>query len=218
TAEGRGDGGTPLVAALFWGHRATAELLAERGGLHPRNLRVAAGLGREDVVDDLVRPDGTLSAEAGAHRGFYRPHSGFPAWHPGGSPQEALDEALAWAARSDRVDTLDVLVARGARVDADVYRGTALAWAAATGRVAAVERLIVLGADPSGRGTFGGPDHGDGITALHLAAQNGDIAVIRALLAGGADPAVVEAAHGGTAADWAGHFGHDAAAALLRPG
>ena len=76
----------------------------------------------------------------------------------------------------------------------------------------------MLGADPSGRGTFGGPDHGDGITALHLAAQNGDIAVIRALLAGGADPAVVEAAHGGTAADWAGHFGHDAAAALLRPG
>jgi len=218
TADGRGDGGTPLVAALFWGHRATAELLAERGGLHPRNLRVAAGLGRGDVVDDLVRPDGTLSPEAGAHRGFYRPHSGFPAWHPGGSPQEALDEALAWAARSDRVDTLDVLVARGARVDADVYRGTALAWAAATGRVAAVERLIVLGADPSGRGTFGGPDHGDGITALHLAAQNGDIAVIRALLAGGADPAVVEAAHGGTAADWAGHFGHDAAAALLRPG
>ena len=218
TAEGRGDGGTPLVAALFWGHRATAELLAERGGLHPRNLRVAAGLGREDVVDDLVRPDGTLSAEAGAHRGFYRPHSGFPAWHPGGSPQEALDEALAWAARSDRVDTLDVLVARGARVDADVYRGTALAWAAASGRVAAVERLIALGADPSGRGTFGGPDHGDGITALHLAAQNGDTAVIRALLAGGADPAVVEAAHGGTPADWAGHFGHDAAAALLRPG
>jgi len=218
TAEARGDGGTPLVAALFWGHRATAGLLAERGGLHPRNLRVAAGLGRDDVVDELVRPDGTLSPGAGAHRGFYRPHSGFPAWHPGGSPQEALDEALAWAARSDRVDTLDVLVARGARVDADVYRGTALAWAAATGRTAAVARLIALGADPSGRGTFGGPDHGDGITALHLAAQNGDVAVIRALLAGGADPTLVEAAHGGTPADWAGHFGHDAAAELLRRG
>jgi ankyrin repeat protein len=216
TAEARGDGGTPLVAALFWGHRATAELLAERGGLHPRNLRVAAGLGRHDVIDDLVRPDGTLAPEAAAHRGFYRPHSGFPAWRPGDDRQEALDEALAWAARSDRVDTLDLLVARGARVDADVYRGTALAWAAAIGRVAAVERLIALGADPSARGTFGGPDHGDGITPLHLAAQNGDTAVIEALLAGGADPTVVEAAHGGTPADWAGHFGHAAAAALLR--
>jgi ankyrin repeat protein len=218
TAEARGDGGTPLVAALFWGHRPVSELLAERGGLHPRNLRVAAGLGRDDLVAELVRPDGTLAPEANAHRGFYRPHSGFPGgWHPGDTAQEALDEALAWAARSDRADTLDLLVARGARVDADVYRGTALAWAAATGRVAAVERLIALGADPSGRGTFGGPDHGDGITALHLAAQNGDTAVIEALLAGGADPTLVEAAHGGTPADWAGHFGHDRAAALLRP-
>jgi hypothetical protein len=37
----RGDGGTPLVAALFWGHREVAELL----GREPLNLRVAAGLG-----------------------------------------------------------------------------------------------------------------------------------------------------------------------------
>jgi ankyrin repeat protein len=216
TIEARGEGGTPLVVALFWGHRAVAELLAERGGLHPRNLRVAAGLGRDDVVDELVRSDGTLSSEAGTARGFYRPHSGFPAWQPGDEPQEVLDEALAWAARSDRVATLGLLVARGARVDADVYRGTPLAWAAATGRAAAVERLTALGADPSARGTFGGPDHGGGITALHLAAQNGDLAVIRALLAGGADPTIVEALHGGTPGDWAEHFGHGAAAALLR--
>jgi hypothetical protein len=37
----RGDGGTPVVAALFWGHREVAELL----GREPLNLRVAAGLG-----------------------------------------------------------------------------------------------------------------------------------------------------------------------------
>jgi ankyrin repeat protein len=214
--EARGDGGTPLVVALFWGHRPVSELLAERAGLHPRNLRVAAGLGRDDVVDDLVRPDGTVTAEAGAHRGFYRPHSGFPAWQRADDPEEVLDEALAWAARSDRVDILDVLVARGARVDADVNRGTALAWAAATGRAAAVERLIALGADPSRPGTFGGPDHGDGVTALHLAAQNGGTAVIRALLAGGADPTVTERLYGGTPGDWAEHFGHAEAARLLR--
>ena len=35
----RGDGGTPLVAALFWGHREVVDLL----GLEPRNLRVAVG-------------------------------------------------------------------------------------------------------------------------------------------------------------------------------
>ena len=35
----RGDGGTPLVAALFWGHREVAELL----GREPGNLRVPPG-------------------------------------------------------------------------------------------------------------------------------------------------------------------------------
>ena len=73
----RGDGGTPLVAALFWGHREVAELL----GLEPRNLRVAAGLGRLDLIDELV---GTPAA--GAHREFYRPHGGFPAWTPSDDP------------------------------------------------------------------------------------------------------------------------------------
>jgi hypothetical protein len=31
---------------------------------------------------------------AGAHRGFYRPHGGFPAWQPSDDPQEVIDEAL----------------------------------------------------------------------------------------------------------------------------
>src|SRR5262249_57678479 len=65
----RGDGGTPLVAALFWGHREVVDLL----GVEPRNLRVAAGLGRVDEIDALA---GT--PEAAAHRAFYRPHGGGP--------------------------------------------------------------------------------------------------------------------------------------------
>ena len=40
----RGDGGTPLVIALFWGHPVPPALV-ERVGLAPGNLRVAAGLG-----------------------------------------------------------------------------------------------------------------------------------------------------------------------------
>jgi ankyrin repeat protein len=209
--EARGEGGTPLVAALFWGHRATAELLAERGGIQPRNLRTAAGLGRLDLLDELIHADGSLAPAATQRRGFYRPHSGFPAWRPSGDPQEALDEALAWAARNDRLEALDVLVRRGARLEADVYRGTALAWAAATGRPRAVERLIALGADPSGRSTFGGPSHGKSVTPLHLAAQNGDLAVIDALLAGGADPTAKDGLYRGTPADWAANFGHTTA-------
>jgi ankyrin repeat protein len=205
----RGDGGTPLVVALFWGNRAVAELLAERD-LTPRNLRVAAGLGRVELIDELA---GTEAA--GAHRGFYRPHSGFPAWQPGDDPQEVLDEALAWAARSDRVLALDALVANGARPDGEVYRGTALTWAAACGHPAAIRRLVTLGADPSLRTTFGGPQHGEGITALHLAAQGGHIDAIRALLELCADRSLKDSLYDGTPADWAEHSGHEAARALL---
>ncbi|HWM14812.1 MAG TPA: ankyrin repeat domain-containing protein [Gaiellaceae bacterium] len=211
----RGDGGTPLVVALFWGNREAAELLAEHG-LAPANLRVAAGLGRLDLIDELVPAGGRVAPEAGAHRGFYRPHSGFPAWHASDDPQQVLDEALAWAARNDRVDALDVLVARGAAVDADVNRGTALAWAAACGRTGAVRRLLALGADPNARTTFGGPEHGDGTTALHHAAETGRLEAIEALLDAGADPTVRDAFYDGTPARWAEHNRRHATVELLR--
>ena len=203
----RGDGGTPLVAALFWGHREVVDLL----GLEPRNLRVAAGLGRPDLIRELL---GT--AEAGAHRAFYRPHGGFPAWTPSDEPQEVLDEALVWAAKSDRVEAIALLVEAGAQVDADPYRGTALAWAAANGRVEAIDRLLALGADPNRRGTFGGPEHGEGVTALHLAAQDGHAGAVQALLAGGADPTIRDHRHDGTPAGWAEFGCHPEVAALLR--
>jgi ankyrin repeat protein len=206
-ASARGDGGTPLVVALFWGHREVVDVL----GLEPRNLRVAAGLGLDDMIRGLA---GT--PQAGAHRSFYRPHGGFPAWEPSDDPQEVLDEALVWAAKSDRVEALPLLVELGARVDADPYRGTALAWAAATGRVASIRELIALGADPNRRGSFGGPDHGEGVTALHLAAQAGRRAAVETLLAAGADPALRDELHDGAPAGWAEFCGHTELADLLR--
>ncbi len=206
----RGDGGTPLVVALFWGNTTTAELLAGHG-VHPRNLRAAAGLGRLDLLEALID-----TPEAGAQRGFYRPHNGFPAWQPSDDPQEIRDEALTWAARSGRVEALELLIERGASVEADVYRGTALSWAAACGRVEVIRRLVAHGVDPSQRTSFGGPGHGEGTTALHLAAQNGDLDAIRALLELGADPAVRDGLYGGTPANWAEHGGHPAAVELLR--
>jgi ankyrin repeat protein len=199
TASARGDGGTPVVVALFWGHRDVVDVLGEA----PGNLRVAAGLGRVELIDELV---GT--AAAGAHRGFYRPHGGFPRWEPSDDPQEVLDEALVWAAKAGRVEALSRLVELGAQVDADVYRGTALTWAAVNGRVEAIERLLELGADPNRRGTFGGPDHGEGVTALHLAAQAGRAEAVDVLLASGADATVVDALHGGNPAGWASFGGH----------
>jgi len=203
----RGDGGTPLVAALFWGHREVVDLL----GVEPRNLRAAAGLGRVAEIDALA---GT--PEAAAHRAFYRPHGGFPAWQPSDDPQEVLDEALVWAAKADRVEAIDRLAALGAGIDADPYRGTPLTWAAVNGRVAAVRRLLELGADPNARGTFGGPDHGQGVTALHVAAQAGRRDTARVLLEAGANPSLRDGLHDGPAWGWAEFGGHAKLAAELR--
>jgi ankyrin repeat protein len=202
----RGEGGTPLIAALFWGHREVAPLL----GREPGNLRVAAGLGDLELIRAVV---GT--PQAGAYRGFYRPHGGFPAWQPSDDPQEVLDEALVWAAKSDRVQALRLLVELGARVDADPYRGTALTWAAANGRVDSIRTLVELGADVDQPGTFGGPSHGEGVTAIHLAAQSGQRDAVAALLELGADPLIQDKLHGGNALGWARSNGHDGLADVL---
>ena len=203
----RGDGGTPLIAALFWGHREVADLL----GLEPGNLRVAAGLGDVELIRRLA---GT--PQAAAHRAFYRPHGGFPEWQPSNDPQEVLDEALVWAAKSDRAEALPLLVDLGARVDADPYRGTPLAWAAANGRVAAIRRLVELGADPNRQGTFGGPSHGEGVTAIHLAAQSGQREAVFTLLELGADPELRDRLYDGNAIGWARAGGHEPLADELR--
>jgi ankyrin repeat protein len=108
------------------------------------------------------------------------------------------------------------LAERGADLDRDVYRGTPLAWAAACGRVEALRLLLDLGAAVDGRGTFGGPDHGEGVTALHLAAQGGRLEAIRILLDAGADPTIRDARHGGAPADWAAYGRRPRAEALLR--
>jgi ankyrin repeat protein len=213
--EAHGEGGTPLVVALFWGHREVADVLAAVAVV-PNNLRVAAGLGRADLIEAAFLPDGSLTETARGSRGFYRPHSGFPVWQPSGDRQEVLDEALVWAAKCDRVDVLHLLVARGADVNGDPYRGTPLIWAASLGRLASARWLLDHGADVNRRATFGGPEHGNGVTALHLAAQYDRVEMARLLLERGADPASADAIYNGTPAGWAEHSGATGVSALLR--
>ena len=134
---------------------------------------------------------------------------------PSNRPQEVLDEALVWAAKSDRVEAIRLLVELGARVDADPYRGTALTWAAVNGRVGSVRTLVQLGADPNQSGTFGGPDHGEGVTAINVAAQAGQREAVTTLLELGADPMIRDRLHGGTARGWAQVGGHQELADVL---
>ena len=204
--EAHGAGGAPLIAALFWGHREVADLLG-RHSLAPWNLRAAAGLGIPKLVEDCFNADGTLTPEACAARGFYRPHSGFPDWQPATDPQEVLDEALVWACKSNRVAVLERLVRGGARVDADPYRGTPLIWAAARNRVEAAAWLLDHGADVNQKGTFGGLTHGQGVTALHMAAQSGHMPMVKFLVERGADRSLKDDLYHGTAEGGADYFG-----------
>ena len=197
----RGDGGTPLVVALFWGNRddRRAARRARRRSAQPARrgrARAARPARRADRRPRQARARGRraprlLPARTAASRPGSRPTT----------TREVRDEALTWAARNDRVEALELLVERGASVEADVYRGTALSWAAACGRVAAIRRLVALGADPTSAPRFGGPGHGEGTTALHLAAQNGDIDAIHALLELGADPTIRDGLYDGTPAE-----------------
>lgn len=100
-------------------------------------------------------------------------------------------------------------------MDADPYRGTALTWAAVNGHIRSVCALVELGADPNQRGTFGGPSHGEGITAIHLAAQAGQREAVVALLELGADPLMLDNLHGGNALGWARVGGHEELADVL---
>ena len=204
--EAHGSGGTPLAVALFWGHREAADIVAARS-IEPGNLRIAAALGRADLVSACFGADGLLTPAACAGRGFYRPHSGFPDWRPSADDQEILDEALVWAAKSDRIEVLPLLVDRGARLSGDPYRGTPLLWAANTGRLAAATWLLDHGADPNQRATFGGLSHGRGVTALHLAAQGDRLPMAQLLVSRGADPAIEDGIYRSSAAGWARHFG-----------
>jgi ankyrin repeat protein len=213
-AAAYGAGGTPLVAALFWGHREVAEALAARAVV-PANLRVAAGLGRADLVRDAFNQDGSLRPGAGAERDFYRCHTGFPPWQLSDDRQEILDEALVWACKSNRVAVLPLLTAQGANVNADPYRGTPLLWAVANGRVEAARWLLDHGADINRRATFGGPEHGVGVTALHLAAQGHSVDMARWLLENGADLQIEDDLYHSTPLGWAQHFERSAMVALL---
>jgi len=214
-SDAHGSGGTPLIVALFWGHREVADELCGYS-VAPGNLRAAAGLGNGDLLENCFRGETRLTSEAFAARGFYRPHSGFPDWRPSSDPQEVLDEALVWACKAGRTEVLPRLIRGGARMDADPYRGTPLVWAAFRNRVETAAWLIDHGATIDLKGTFGGPTHGQGVTALHMASQSGHLSMVQMLIERGADPKIKDDLYHGDAEGAANFFGQIAVRDYLR--
>jgi len=215
-AHAYGEGGTPLCMALFWGHDAAREKLAAYA-VTPPNLRVCAGVGRLDLLAACFDAQGALTHEAAALRGFYRPHTGFPPWVPQSERRELLNEALVYASRNGQLAALGALLARGADIDADPYRGTALTWAAFSGHGEAVRWLLDHGAAIDHQATFGGPGHGEGVAAIHMAANAGQLAVVQLLVERGASLTLRDGMHGGNALGWATFHGQTAVREYLEP-
>ena len=150
--DGRADllgGWSPLEEALYWGHDDMVRLLLERGA-SVRNLRCAAGLGRLDIVSAFFDADETLNVErAGA---INSPFMSFHNDHHSTDPQDVLDNALVYAAAAGESATVELLLERGARVNAIPpgfdFRGTPLHYAAMRGERVVCEQLLAHGADP----------------------------------------------------------------------
>ncbi|MFZ5894907.1 MAG: ankyrin repeat domain-containing protein [Myxococcota bacterium] len=204
-------GGSPLSLALFYAKVGVAELLADPPV--PDSLRTAAALGRplrRFVAGERLKPEAAEGSD------FYRPLLAFPTWKRTNDRQELLDEALSWAARNDRCEAMAELVALGADVNSNAYRGTPLLWAVYADRVAAAAWLLDHGADVNLRHDFGGSEHGKSAVALHLAAQFNCLECLQLLLDRGADPSIRDLAYDATPLGWAEHAGSHESAAILR--
>ena len=138
---------SPIEDALAFGKHRIVRLLLERGAtIH--NLRIAAGLGRADLIDGFFNPDGSLKAEAGKLAWPF----GEPAEGWSQDPQDILDNAFIYACRSGQIEAAERLLQHGARINAIPpgfdYAGTGLHHAAFAGHRPMVEYLLAHGADP----------------------------------------------------------------------
>jgi hypothetical protein len=143
---------SPLEEALYWGSRKALDLLLSRGAAVD-SLRKGAGVGRTDYLDRCFTESGELTKAAG----FVR----WP-WFDKPIPdsirfdrQQIVDNALVYAAAWCRIDAANVLLARGANINARPagfdFTGTPLHYAALNGRWKMTAFLLGHGADPAAR-------------------------------------------------------------------
>lgn len=186
-------GNSALLAAIYYGKRAVADLLIERGA--PLSLFEAAAAGRTELVRQRLEAEPGL-LNACAPDGF---------------------QPLGLAAYFGHTDLVDELLARGAdpnRPAQNSMRVQALHAAVANEKnpqaaLQITRALLAHGAQVNAR-------QEGGWTPLHEAAHHGQAALVHLLLAHGADPALAND-HGKRPADLAREQGHSEVAALLEP-
>ena len=122
--------------------------------------------------------------------------------------------ALAWAAHWNDLETADLLLRAGAKVDAaNVYGVTPLFLACKNHSAAMVTKLLAGGANPNAA------LERTGETPLMTCSRTGNAEAVKALLARGADPDTQETWRGQTALMWAVEQDHlEAARALIEKG
>ena len=182
-----GTGGwSPLEEALYWNNQNVVELLLERGA-SVQNLRIAAGLGRLDSIEDFFNADGSLKPEAGKINWPWGDVDTIMASNHRGTGEQALiDRVNSWS--QDRQGIVN----------------NAFVYACMHGHIDAAELLLAKGAEINvvpGGFDFAG-------TGLHYAALNGHREMVEFLLNRGADPDVKDTKVGSTAAGWADYGGH----------
>ncbi|MDX6289952.1 MAG: uncharacterized protein QOH42_1751 [Blastocatellia bacterium] len=152
---------SPLEEAMYWNNREVIDLLLARGAtIH--NLRLAAGLGRIDLIESFFGTDGSLQPEAGRIdwpfgevdksnlAGPIKAELEAKVAQWSNDPQDIIDNAFVYACMHNQIDAARLLLQKGARIDAIPpgfdYSGTGLHYAAINGHQPTVEFLIEEGA------------------------------------------------------------------------
>ena len=157
---------SPIEEALYWGNDEVRDLLLKRGA-SVHNLRIAAGLGRVDLMEGFFNSDGSLKREAGdIHWPFEDPlssnlprpvetklESGIASWTQ--QSRDIINNAFVYACMHNHIGAAEMLLLKSADINSIApgfhYPGTALHNAAAHGHRRMVEWLIENGADPNAK-------------------------------------------------------------------
>lgn len=190
-----GTGGwSPLEEALYWHSKDVLALLVERGAT-VRNLRMAAGLGRTDLIKDFFNSDGTLKPEAGNINWPWGDVETIAASNHDDAGKQSLGSRVkAWSQ------------------DQQAIVNNAFVYACMHGHVDAAKLLLDHGAQINA--IPGGFDYAG--TGLHYAALNGYRAMVEFLLENGADKNIKDTKTDSPAANWADYGGHPEIRDLLR--